>query len=110
MNLQLNDSITFENLKTVLAQKLPQYKVELKKNPILRFEYVQIYKSAFVGVWIRIFPDKGRVTLIKAIPSTLARALFGGLIAILLSNAAQNRLRAEVAEVLKREFNTTEQK
>ena len=109
MNLALNDTISFAAMQKVLTEKLPNYKIELKKNPLLKFEYLQVSKSAYVGTWIRVFPDKKRVTLIKTIPSTLARALLGGLIAMLIASSAQNKLRAEVADVLKKEFNTTEQ-
>ncbi|MEO6254860.1 MAG: hypothetical protein ABIO79_16235 [Ferruginibacter sp.] len=109
MNLQLNDSINFPDMMKVLSEKIPNYKIILKKNPVAGFEYIQVAKSTYVGVWIRTFPKKNRVMLIKTIPSTIARALFGGLIAFMIANAAQNRLRNEVAEVLKKEFNTTEQ-
>jgi hypothetical protein len=110
MNLALNDSITFESMMKVLTEKFPNYKIELKKNPIARFQYIQVYKSAYVGLWIRIFPDKNKVMLIKTIPSTMARALFGGLIAILIASGPQGRLRAEVADALKTAFNTDVQK
>src|SRR5689334_14507361 len=109
MNLQLNDSISFSAMMKVLTEKFPNYKIILKKNPVAGFEYIQVGKSIYVGLWIRIIPKKNRIMLIKAIPSTIARAFFGGLIVILIANAAQNRLRNEVAGVLKKEFNTTEQ-
>ncbi len=109
MNLELNDSMNFQGMLKVLQEKLPHYTIELKKNPIARFEYIQVRKSAYVGVWIRIFPKKNRVMLIKTIPSTMARALFGGLIAILIASAAQGKLMDETAEVLKAEFRTGEQ-
>ena len=109
MNLQLNDSINFQSMLKVLTEKFPAYTIELKKNPIARFEYIQIRKSAYVGLWIRIFPDKKRVMLVKTIPSTMARALLGGLIAMLIASGAQTKLRDEVAEVLKKEFNTAVQ-
>ena len=108
MNLILKDNISFEAMQQLLTEKLP-YKIELKKNPVARFQYIQVYKSAYVGVWIRIFENKNRVTLIKTIPSTMARAFLGGLIAILLASGAQNRLRNEVAQVLKDGFGTTEE-
>ena len=108
MNLALNDSIDFASMQKVLAEKFPNYKIELKKNPVARFEYIQVYKSAYVGVWIRIFEKKSTVMLIKTIPSTMARAFFGGLIAILIASSAQSKLRKEVAEVLKASFNTKE--
>ncbi|MBK8611683.1 MAG: hypothetical protein IPL84_17555 [Chitinophagaceae bacterium] len=106
MNLVLNDSINFESMMRVLTEKFPGYKIELKKNPVAKFEYIQVYKSAYVGLWIRIFPKKNRLTIIKTIPSTMARALFGGLIAFMIASGAQGRLRDEVAAVLKKEFNT----
>ena len=109
MNLQLNDSMNFQAMLKVLTEKFPAYIIELKKNPIARFEYIQVRKSAYVGLWIRIFPDKKRVMLVKTIPSTMARALLGGLIAMLIASGAQAKLRDEVAEVLKKEFNTTVQ-
>ena len=106
MNLQLNDSINFQSLMKILTEKFPSYTIVLKKNPIARFEYIQIGKSAYVGLWIRIFPAKNRVMLIKTIPSTMARALLGGLIAMLIASGAQGRLRDEVADVIKKQFNT----
>ena len=109
MNLVLNDSISFESMMQVLTTNFPSYKIELKKNPIARFQYIQVRRSAYVGLWIRIFPDKNRVMLIKTIPSTMARAFLGGLIAILIASGPQQKLRLEVAEVLKKEFKTTEQ-
>jgi hypothetical protein len=90
----------------VLTEKFPNYIIQLKKNPVLRFEYIQVRKSTYVGLWIRIFPKKNRVMLIKVIPSTMARALLGGLIAMLISLGAQQKLMNEVAEVMKGEFKT----
>ena len=109
MNLVLNDSISFPAMMKVLTEKFPNYQVVLKKNPVAGFEYIQVRKSTYVGLWIRIFPKKNRVMLIKTIPSTMARALFGGLIVILIASSAQGKLRDEIAEVLKTAFNTTVQ-
>lgn len=109
MKLEFNDKMTFEAMEKVLKEKLP-YKVKLKKNPIARFEYVVVQKSAFVGLWIRVFPKKNRVMLIKAIPSDIARAMLGGLIAMLFYSSAQNKVLNEAAEILKQEFGTQEQK
>jgi hypothetical protein len=110
MNLALNDSISFDAMMKVLTEKFPGYKIELKKNPVARFQYIQVRKSAYVGLWIRIFPDKNRLMLIKTIPSTMARAFLGGLIAILIASGAQGRLQTEVADALKTAFNTDVQK
>jgi hypothetical protein len=107
MRLQLNDSINFPSMVKVLTERFPNYKVELKKNPIARFEFIQVYKSAFVGLWIRIYPDKNRVLLIKTIPSNMARAV--GAIAFLIGASAKSKLEKEVAAVLQKEFNTAVQ-
>jgi hypothetical protein len=109
MNLQLNESMDFQTMTKVLKDKFPQYSIELKKNAIAGIEYIQVAKSTYVGLWIRIFPKKNRVMLIKTIPSTIARALFGGLIALFIASSAQGKLRNEVAEVLKTEFRTSVQ-
>ena len=109
MNLVLNDSISFDSMMKVLSVNFPNYTIVLKKNPVARFEYIQVRKSTYVGLWIRIFPNKNRVMLIKAIPSTMARAFLGGLIAIIIASGAQGKLMREVAEVLKKEFKTTVQ-
>jgi len=105
MNLELNEKITFEAMQKVLTEKLP-YQVKIKKNPLLRFEYVVVKKTAFVGAWIRIFPKKNRVMLIKAIPSDIARALFGGLIVILFLSSAQKKVLDDISKVLIDEFDT----
>jgi len=105
MNLQLNEKMTFPEMERVLSEKLT-YEVKIKKNPLLRFEYIVVKKSAFVGAWIRIFEKKDRVQLIKAIPSDIARAFFGGLIVILFLSSAQRKVLDEIAEVLKAEFQT----
>jgi hypothetical protein len=106
MNLELNPSIDFQSMMNVLTQHFPGYTIQLKKNPVARFEYIQVRKSAYVGLWIRIFPDKNKVMLIKTIPSTMARAFLGGLIAAIIASGGQRKLEVEVAEVLKKEFST----
>ena len=108
MKLEFNEKMTFEAMENVLKEKT-SYKIKVKKNPIMRFEYLVVQKSAFVGVWIRVFPKKNRVQLIKAIPSDVARALFGGFITIIFYSSAQNKIIKEVSEILKSEFGTKEQ-
>jgi hypothetical protein len=109
MNLELNDAMTFPAMLKVLKEKLPNYTIILRKNPVLGFEYIQVRKSAYVGVWIRIFPKKNQVRLIKTIPSAMARAMFGGVFAILIASPAQEKVRDQIAAVLKAEFRTSEQ-
>ncbi len=91
----------------MLKEQLPQYTVKKLKNPIARFEFVEVKKSGTVGVWIRIFEKKQQVTLMNCMPSALARGLLG-LVFILFFLGAQNKLRNEVGESIKQNFDTTE--
>ena len=104
MNLELNDSINLQSMMKALTEKFPNYTIVLKKDLIA--EYIQVRKSTYVGLWIRIFPKKNRVVLTKIIPSTMARALLGGLLALLIASGAQEKLMNEVAELMKAEFKT----
>ena len=106
MKLKYNPQMTFEKMIEVLTRALPGYKIELRKNPLMRFNYIVIRKSAFIGVWVRVFEQKGFVQLIKAIPSVWARAFFGSLLVILLMSKSQGKVADEVAQVLEREFGT----
>ena len=80
------------------------------KNPVARFQYIQVEKSAFVGIWIRIFESKNSVQLINTMPSTLARIPFLGLIFTLILqgffNSAQSTVRNEVGDFLIKEYGT----
>jgi hypothetical protein len=106
MKLVKTEEMSFDKITEVLTEELPQYEVSLLKNPIARFEYVQVKKTGSVGVWVRIIEKKQEVLLIKAMPSALVRALFGGLLLILFVNGAQNKVRDECSDVLKKAFNT----
>lgn len=106
MNLELNATMSIEAMHSALAQHLPQYDVKLKKNPIAGFQYIQVYKSAYVGIWIRVFANKNQVKLIKTIPNAIARMFFGGLLVMLIASGAQKRLRDEAVSVLCKEFGT----
>ena len=81
MKLEYTTDMTFEAMKDALTTALPQYEVKILKNPLAKFEYIEVKKSGTVGVWIRGFDKKGRVQLTNAIPSTMARAFFRWVIA-----------------------------
>lgn len=106
MNFKLVPEITFESLESTIAAKCPEYKVIIRKNPLLRFRYVQVKKSASVGLWIRIHEKTQKVQFIKAIPSDIVRGLMGGLLLYLFVNGAMNKVRDKVAEVVLENFNT----
>lgn len=110
MDLELKPEITFERMTDVLTKELPQYKVKLLKNPVARFQYIQVEKSAFVGVWIRILEKKGIIKIINTMPSTLARApLLGVIVTLILfafTASAQTKVNNEAGEVLMKNFNT----
>ena len=77
MKLELNPEMSFDKMTNLLTEKFPQYEVKLLKNPVAKFQYIQVKKSAFSGVWIRRYEKKGRVQLINAVPSALARGFLG---------------------------------
>ena len=108
MKLNHTPDMTFDNMKAALAEELPQYEVELKKNPLLGFEYVQVKKSGFVGVWVRVFDKKNEVRLINGMPAWWARALLGGLLVIAFVWGSMQRVNREVGDVLTRRFGATE--
>jgi hypothetical protein len=112
MNLELKPEMSFEGMTSVLTNQCPDYKIKLLKNPVAKFQYIQVEKSALVGIWIRVMGKKNIVKLINTMPSTLARVpLFGLVFTLILQgfmNASQSKVRLEVAEILKKEYGTME--
>ena len=105
MELTATKPTTIEQIFNTVQSNFPQYKVQLKKNPVMKFQYVQVRKSAYVGNWIRFNEKTNKVQFINAIPSTLARAFFGGLIAILIALPAQRKLGKEISAKLEPSLN-----
>lgn len=110
MKLELKPEISFEKIRDLLVGKFPDYKIKLLKNPVAR--YIQVAKSAFVGIWIRIFEGKNTIQLINVMPSTLTRIPFLGLIFTLILqgffNPSQTVVNKQVADVLINEYGTKE--
>jgi hypothetical protein len=109
MKLKLTSEMTIESMAQVLqdAEDFP-YKVRTKKNPLMGFQYVEVEKSGAVGVWIRVFEKKGRVQLMNAMPSTLVRVLFGGLLLIAFTYGAQSKIRKQAGAILMEAFGTSQ--
>jgi len=112
MKLELKPEMSFDSMTELLKGECTDYKIKLLKNPVARFQYIQVEKSAFVGIWIRIFDKKGTVQLINTMPSTLARAPLLGLIVTLflfnITKPAQTKVRDEVSEIFIKEYGTKE--
>ncbi len=112
MDLELKPEMSFEGMTSVLTNQCADYKIKLLKNPLAKFQYIQVEKSALVGIWIRIMEKKNIVKLINTMPSTLARVPLLGLVFTLIlqgfMNASQSKVRLEVAEILKKEYGTKE--
>ena len=104
MKLQLKDDMTYQSVLEKLKEGLPQYGVTLKKNPIARFEFVQVRKGPFVATWVRFFPKKNEVLLVGGIPDFWARLLLGGLLVILFLRKAHKAVEKDVSAVLMKEF------
>jgi len=105
MKLKLTPNITFEALEQKLPSMLSQYEVSKKKNPLAKFEYIEVKKSATAGVWVRIFEKKNQVTLIKCMPSAFARGMLG-LIFYLIAAPAQGKVEKETAAAIMQAFGT----
>lgn len=99
MKVKVNQTTSSQELLSILKDGLPQYKIELKKNPLFRFEYIEVAKSSFYGAWIRI-QKNNEITIQGAIPSVLVRALLGGLLMILILRSGTKKLENEIAAVL----------
>ena len=108
MKLNHTPDMTFDSMAAALAEELPQYEVELKKNPLLGFRYVEVRKSGFVGVQVRVFEKKNEVRLINGIPAWWARAFFGGLLFIAFVWGSMQRVNREVGAALTKRFGATE--
>ena len=108
MKIEFKPEMTFESMAEVIQENFPQYKTEIKKNPVAKFNYIQIRKTGAVGVWIRIFEKKNKVQLMNAMPSALVRGLLGGLILVAFTHKAQSKIRKEVGEKFIQHYNTKE--
>ena len=104
MKLRTTPEINLEKITEAVQELFPHYEVKLLKNPLGRFQYVQIRKSAFIGVWIRLFEKKETLFFMGCIPSVLARALFGGLIVMLFLMSKQKQLITEIGEAVQQKF------
>lgn len=98
MKIPLYRETTIQELATYLTKELPQYVVEVKKNPLFRFEFVEVRKSGFVGAWITIKKDGIRVD--GCIPSTMARAFLGGLLVLLITMSGRRQVVKAVGDSL----------
>ena len=92
-------------IEKALTAAMPELQIEIKKNPLLKFEYVQVQQSAFIGTWVRIMEKKNQITFMGCIPATWARALFNGLLAILIGAGKRNKLSQRCMEVVQQAAN-----
>ncbi|CAN5908078.1 hypothetical protein BH11BAC7_BH11BAC7_19240 [soil metagenome] len=85
-----------------LRRELPQYEVEIKQNSLLGFEYVEVRKSSYSGVWVRLKNDK--ITWNGVVPSAAARVFLGGLILLIATYKSRKQVSTATGEVLMRNF------
>lgn len=85
-----------------MRRELPHYQVEIKQNPLLGFDYVEVRKSAYAGVWIRLKNDK--ITWNGVVPSAAARVFLGGLILLLATYKSRKEVSTATGEVVMRNF------
>ncbi len=108
MNFKLNSGMNLAIISAELKITLPNYKIELLKNPITRFEYIQVRKSALIGVWIRIFEKKEIIKLMGCVPSPMARIIFSGLLPLLFLFPSQKKVKLDIKNVLVNKFKINE--
>jgi len=108
MKLTFSPDCTFPAMTDALTKALPQYTVRLMKNPVFKWDYIEVKKNGWIGVWVRVFEDKGKIELYKCIPSAFARAMFGGLIVLLFLASAQKKVQIDIRDVLGAAFKVTE--
>jgi hypothetical protein len=100
MKIQSQLAVTTQDVAKILEAGLAQkYTLEVKKNPLLRFEYIQVRKSAFVGAWVRVKKDNS-ITIDGAVPSPLARGLLGGLLLMLVTQVRTREITNDISILL----------
>ena len=102
MNFTNNKGASMEQMFEDVKAKFPQYQITLKRNKFLRFDYIQVKKSALIGSWIRI--KKNKVTLIGCIPSVFVRMMFGSVLLITFISGSLRNLRQEVGGYLQAHY------
>ena len=94
-----NDNATIEDIAAILQTEMPQYIVEIKKNPLMGFQYVEVKKTSFIGAWVNVKKDN-KVTVNGIIPSTMARAFLGGLLLLAITYSGRKKIEQEVGSLL----------
>ncbi len=99
MKVQSKLNVGYTDVLALLQAQFPQYQIEVLKNPLFRFEYIQVRKSAMHGAWVRI-KDGTQITVDGAIPSTLLRGLAGGLLLYAIAWSGMKKVEKEIGGFL----------
>ena len=103
MRFQIISNVSIEQLFEDIKSQFPEYKATLKKNPLLRFQYIELRKSATVGVWIRI-RNNNNFWIAGAIPSPVIRALFGGLILYVFIVGKMKKIEKQIGGYVREKY------
>ena len=95
--------LSIETILAMLKDEFPEYDVK-SRNSLAAGEYVQVRKSAFIGVWVRIKKKSNTLVVVSCVPSDWARALFFGLILYLFISSSLNQMQQEVYSFLQEKF------
>ena len=71
MKITYTPEMTFEAMQDAVRSELPEYTTEIKKNPLLGFQYLEVKKSGTVGVWVRVFEEKRKSPIDECHPFIL---------------------------------------
>ncbi len=101
MKIILKEQMNIEGVYDKLLEAYLPYTVTLKKNPIGRWQYIEVKKNAWVGVWIRYKEKSNSLRIYSVVPSMLARVLLGGLLMVTINYFATRNLIKDVSDKLK---------
>ncbi|HET6990925.1 MAG TPA: hypothetical protein VFJ43_06350, partial [Bacteroidia bacterium] len=90
------------DIAQAIRRELPQYAVEIKRNALLSFDYIEVRKSNYAGTHVRLKNDK--ITAWGVIPSMAVRFFLGGLILQLATISGRIQVTKAVGEVITRNF------
>ena len=94
--------LNIEAINGLLKEEFPEYEVKIRTS--LVGKYVQVRKSAFIGVWVRIKKSKNAIRIEGCVPSDIARGLFFGLIVYAFIASSLSRIENEIFSFLQEKY------
>lgn len=102
MNITLKRQLSLDELQNELQRRFTEYTFFQRKTvygPMLVAK-----KSNFVGVGIRIIPDKAQAKVFSAFPSIWAQALFGGLLVYAFVYSSMKKIELQIGSYIQQQY------